>query len=124
MGKKNYGLIQFIVGLVMLVVGFYLFSDKVVVTTGFGFAFGRYNIRGGLVIVPLIAGIVWWFVNPRSVWAKIVTVLGLVLIIASVVVNTRFYFHDSLYNYIIMFVLMAGGAGLLIKVLFGKPNDK
>ena len=123
MEKKNYDLIQFIVGLAMLVVGFYLFANKVVVSTGFGFFVGGASINGGLVVIPMLIGVVWWFINPKAVWAKILTGLGLVLIVASVVVNTRFYFHDSLYNYIIMLVLIVGGAGLLIKVLFKKPKD-
>ncbi len=124
MGKKNYDLIQFIIGLAMLVAGFYLFSAKVVVTTGFGFVFSGHNISGGLVVVPMLAGVLWWFISPKSVWAKIVTGLGAVIIVASVVVNTRFYFHESLYNYIIMLVLMVGGAGLLIKVLLKRPKEK
>lgn len=120
MEKKNHDLLYFIIGIVMLGVGIYLFSSKVIVTTGFGFMVGGGKINGGLVVVPMIVGIVWWFINPKSVMAKIITGLGLVLIVASVVVNTRFIFHDNLYNYIIMLVLMCGGAGLILRVLFKK----
>lgn len=122
MEKKNHDLLYFLIGIIMLGVGIYLFSSKVVVSTGFGFMFGSSRINGGLVVVPLIVGIVWWFINPKSIVAKIITALGGVMIVASVIMNTRFFFYDNLYNYIIMLVLMCGGAGLILRVLFRKRD--
>lgn len=121
--KKNYDLLTFLAGLVMLVAGFFIFSSKVTVTTGFGFFVGGYHVNGGLVVIPMLIGIVWWFINPKSIPAKIITFLGLILIVLSVIMNTRFYFHESLFNYILMLVLMVGGMALVLKVLFKSKKE-
>lgn len=118
MKKKKSGLLTFIIGIVMLAVGFYIFSSKVVVTTGFGFSFGSVNINGGVVVIPMLAGVFWWFITPKKVMPKILTGIGAALIVVSVIMNTRFYFHDNLFSYILMLVMMVGGAGLVLRVLF------
>ena len=123
MKKNKNSLLMFFIGLAMLVVGFYIFSSRVVVTTGFGFHFGSIDINGGIVVIPMLAGIFWWFITPKNIVPKIVTALGAVLIVVSVIINTRFYFHDNLFSYILMLVMMAGGAGLILKVLFGGDKE-
>lgn len=124
MKKKKSGLLTFIIGIVMLVVGFYIFSSKVVVTTGFGFNFGSVNINGGVVVIPMLAGVFWWFITPKKVMPKILTGIGAALIVVSVIMNTRFYFHDNLFSYILMLVMMVGGAGLVLRVLFNGDKDE
>jgi hypothetical protein len=45
------------------------------------------------------------------------------VILASVIMSTRFIFERrSLYEYLIMLVLIFGGAALCMKVLFAKPK--
>ena len=125
MKKAKADLLTFIIGIVMLAVGFYIFSAKVTVTTGFGFHFGRVNINGGVVVVPMLAGVFWWFITPKKIAPKILTGIGAAIIVASVVMNTRFYFTDNLFNYILMLVMMVGGAALVLRVLFrGDKDDK
>lgn len=121
--KKGNPLMQFMIGLIMLVAGGYWFMTSVTVTTGFyGLTFGDFRINGGLVVVPFIAGIIWIFISD-SIGGKILTVLGLVAIIASVIMSTHFVFERrTLYEYLIMLVLIFGGAGLCMKVLFAKPK--
>lgn len=123
MKKAKSDLLMFIIGLAMLAVGFYIFSAKVTVTTGFGFHFGRVNINGGVVVVPMLAGVFWWFITPKKIAPKILTGIGAALIVASVVMNTRFYFTDNLFNYILMLVMMVGGAGLVLRALFHGDKD-
>ena len=50
-------LMQFVAGIIMLVVGLYIFSQKVIVFSGF-FSFGGGRFSSGLIVVPLIIGIV------------------------------------------------------------------
>lgn len=110
----------------MLVAGGYWFLTSVTVTTGFyGLTLGSFRINGGLVVVPFIAGIMWLFLNFDSIGAKILTGLGLVIILASVIMSTRFIFQSrSLYEYLIMLVLIFGGAALCGQVLFAKPKNE
>lgn len=125
MKKEGNELVQFLIGIVMLAVGLYWFSSSVMVTTGFyDITFGSYRTGGGLVVVPLIIGICWVFANPRSIGAKIVVVLGVIIILASIIAGTKFIFYRrNLYEYIIMLIFIFGGASMTLKVLLSKPKD-
>jgi hypothetical protein len=67
---------------------------------------------------------VWWFISPKSIPAKILTGLGFIFIVVSVIMSTRLVMKNlDLYEYILILVLMAGGAGLVLKTLFGNNKD-
>lgn len=123
MKKGRNSLTSFLVGIIMLGAGLYWLMSSVTVTTGFySFRIGPIN-AGGLVVVPFIVGICWIFTNPDSFAAKIVAVLGIVIILASIIAETRFIFQSrSLYEYIIMLVFIFGGGALTLRVLFSKKE--
>lgn len=111
-------LMQFVAGIIMLVVGLYIFSQKVIVFSGF-FSFGVGRFSSGLIVVPLIIGIVWMFVSGANFASKVFTVLAAIIIIASVVMTTNIHLSAmTLYDWILILVLIFGGAGLVGKVLF------
>ena len=117
---KNSAL-MFFIGLVMLVAGLFWLTNIVEVSTSWfnSWRVGGIPIAGGLTLVPLILGIVWLFFNPKSIWPKIVTVLGGVILVASIIMSLNFYVHrTSLFVFIIIFVMIAGGSGLLLRTLF------
>lgn len=127
MKKEGNLLLQFIIGLALLVAGLYWFLTSVTVTTGFGrFSIGRMDIGAGLVVVPFLVGIIMLFFNFDSILAKIVTGLGLLVIIASVIGNTDFKIRQmSLYAYLVMLVMIFGGTALVLKVLLKPlPGEK
>lgn len=111
-----------IIGAILLAIGLFILSRKIMVTSGF---FG-YNLLGfhmgfGLVILPLIFGIIWMFYNPKSIWAKILSILGAIFIIVSVIMNTGIHLMAmSLYDYIIIVGMIAAGIGLLFRYYFKK----
>lgn len=110
-------LMQFVAGIIMLVVGLYIFSQKVIVFSGFFSLGGRFS--SGLIVVPLIIGIVWMFVSGANFASKVFTALAAIIIIASVVMTTNIHLSAmSLYDWILILVLIFGGAGLVGKVLF------
>lgn len=117
---------QFLIGLAMLVSGGYWFMSSVSVSTGFySLHIGGMRLGGGLVVVPFIAGIVWFCVNTDSFGAKLLIGAGLLVIAASVIAGTQFRFRNTdLYNYLIMLILMFGGAALILKVLCYNPDKK
>lgn len=125
MKKEKNDLVIFLVGIIMLAAGLYWFTSSVTVTSGFySWRLGGISL-GGLVVIPFIVGICWLFTNSDSMGAKIVTVLGIVVILASVIAETRFIFRNrNLYEYLIMLVFICGGAALTVKVLFAKPKDQ
>lgn len=124
MKKRRSPLAQFIIGMVMLAAGLHWFMSNVIVSTYFGLRIGGFRFGAGLVVVPFIAGIIWLFLNVDSVGAKLLTVLGIVIILASIISNIHFVFRStSLYVYLIMLVFIFGGAALVGQVLFRWPKD-
>lgn len=123
MKKEGNILVVFLVGLVMLAAGLYWFTTSVTVTAGFyNLRFGGSSI-GGMVVVPFIVGVCWMFAQPDSIVPKIILVLGLVIIIASIIAGTHFVFQNrNLYEYLVMIIMICGGATLTLKVLLSKPK--
>lgn len=122
-------LMQFLAGIGMLAIGLFVFFQKVVVTSsffGFGYTVGGLNVTSGMVIIPLIIGIVWMFVNFDSLGAKLLTAAGILFIIFSVIMSTRIMLTTmTLFEWIIILVLIFGGLGLVAKVLFaGKGSGR
>ena len=125
MKRRRNPLGQFVIGMVMLAAGLYWFMSNVTVSTYFGFHIWGYRLGVGLVVVPFIAGIIWLFLNVDSMGAKILTVVGVVIILAAVISNIRFIFRStSLYVYLVMLILIFGGAALVGQVLFRWPKDE
>ena len=90
MKKARNELLQFLGGLAMLIGGLFLFSQKVMVSSGFGMGFllGGVRVASGLLIIPLIIGIVWLFASGGSMGSKIMIGVGVLIIIAGVVLET------------------------------------
>lgn len=113
-------LLQFLAGVVMLTVGLFIFSQKVIVSSSFmsGFSLGGMRMTSGLIIVPLIAGVVWMFVSGASFPSKIMTALGALLIVVGIIASTSIHLTAmTLYEWVLILILIFGGAGLLVKVL-------
>lgn len=125
--KEKNPLLVFIIGVILLGGGLYWLFNSVVVesTWGYGFHFGSMNMPSGLVIVPLIAGVFWWVMKPDSFLAKVLTILGVVIIVASIIASVQFHFmQKSLYEYVIMIICIVAGAALLARVLFMGDGKK
>ena len=108
-------LLQFVGGVIMLVVGLYILSQKVMVSSSYGFFSlwgGRFS--SGLIMVPLIIGVVWMFASGGSFVSKVFTVLSVILIIAAIVASTRIWLVTiTMYEWVLILVLIFGGAGLV-----------
>jgi uncharacterized protein len=110
------GLGEFFIGLVMAVAGGYLILNQVIVTSGF-WAFWGYNAFG-LTLVPLLGGIGWLFFDGRSTFGWLLVVLGATIILVGIIANLNIYFRPtSLFNTLIMLVLLIGGLGLVARAL-------
>ena len=128
-GNEKNPLMEFLAGVGMLVIGLFVFFQKVVVTSsffGFGYTMGGLSISSGVVIIPLIIGIVWMFVNVDSFGAKLLTAAGVLFIIFSVIMSTRIMLTTmTLFEWIVILVLIFGGLGLVARVLFaGKRTGR
>jgi hypothetical protein len=115
-GGTSGGIGQFFIGLAMAVSGGYLLTNQVTVASGFWAWFGPHSF--GLSLLPLIVGIGILFFDGKSVLGWILSGAGTLFIFLGVLVNLRVYFEPtSLFNTVIMIVLLAGGLGLVARSL-------
>lgn len=100
----------------MAVAGAYLLTTQVTVTSSFWNWGGRNAF--GLSLVPLVIGIGLLFFNGRSIAGWLLTIAGAVIIFAGILTHLDIYFQPtSLFNTILMLVLLAGGVGLVARSL-------
>lgn len=121
----NNDIISFFVGLAMLCVGGYFFMANVEVISNNIFAINLFGSRmTGVIFIPLIASIIFLFFKYCFV-SKLCCCLSLLLIIANVIANLRVVWNaTSLFATVVIFVLLFGGLGLVLKTLFANPNGK
>ena len=115
-GGTSGGLGTFLFGFVMAVAGGYLFFDRVTVT---GTSWRLWGASGfGLSLIPLLFGVFLLFVNGRSVLGWLLTVAGIVIIFAGVLTHLDIFFRPtSLFQTILMLVLLVGGLALIARSL-------
>ena len=119
-GKNE--LLQVFLGIILLGLGLFLLSKRVMVSSSwYIWRIGSFDLSSGLVTVPLIIGIIWYFCNPKSIVPKIIITLGVIFIVVTIIMSIRIYFvTTSMYEYILIVGMAAAGAGLLLKTLFKK----
>lgn len=126
MKKPGNELLQFLAGLAMLVVGLYIFSQKVMVSSSFfggGMWLGGFRMSGGIIMIPFIIGIIWMFASGGSFASKVFSGLGVLLIIVSIILSTNISLvYISLFEWIVILVLIFGGAGILARILLAVPR--
>jgi len=106
----------FFIGAIMAAAGGYLILNQVTVTTSF-WRFGQYG-GFGLTMLPLLIGVAFLFYNGKSVIGWLLTVAGAGIILASILMNMDIYFRQTtLFNTIVMLVLLFGGLGLVARSL-------
>jgi hypothetical protein len=115
-GGTEGGVGVFLAGLAMAVAGAYLITSRVTVHGGGWHMFGSDSF--GLSLLPLLIGIGILFFNGKSVIGWLLTFAGVVIIFAGILLNLDIYFQStSLFNTIIMLVLLFGGVGLVARSL-------
>ncbi len=115
-GGTRGGVGEFLLGVGMAVAGAYLLTQRVTVTSGYWTLWG-YNAFG-LSLLPLLFGIGLLFFDGRSKAGWVLLSLGAIFIVTGVLLNLHVYFQPtSLFNTIVMLVLLAGGIGLVARSL-------
>jgi hypothetical protein len=110
------GLGEFLIGFVMICVGAYLLTNQVMVAGSY-WNFGGANTFG-ITLIPMLLGIGLLFWNGRSVIGWLLTAGGALFIFAGVLANIHIYFRPtSLFNTVIMLVLVVGGLGLIARAM-------
>ena len=119
-------LLLLLLGILMCGSGLFLFSKHIMVSaprfgnmySSWGI-FGSRGIPGGMVVIPLFIGIVVWVIFPRSFAGKLISMLGTLFIILGVISSVELnYQKTSLFEFILMLILIFGGGALALRILF------
>lgn len=125
--KQNSGgneLLQLFLGIILLGAGLFMLSKRVMVhSSWYVWRIGGFDLSSGIITLPLIIGIIWYFFNSKSIIPKIIIILSVIFIILTIIMSVRINFiTTSLFDYILIFGMTAAGSGLLLKTLFKKRN--
>lgn len=117
-------LMHFFIGIILLGAGLFMLSKRVMVYSGwYIWHLGGFDLASGTITIPLIIGIIWYFMNPKSIVSKIIIVLSVIFIILSIIMSVRINFTaTSMFDYILIFGMVAAGSGLLIRTLLKKRS--
>ena len=115
-GGTEGGIGMFLIGFAMAVAGGYLLTNQVTVTGGF-WHIGGYSAFG-LTLLPFVIGIAFLFFDGKSAVGWVLTIAGAVILFAGIIANLEIYFRStSLFNTLVMLVLLLGGIGLVARSL-------
>lgn len=110
------GVGQFLLGFALAVAGGWLLMNQVMVSSGTWMFFG-YDAFG-MSLIPFIIGVGMLFFNGRSVIGWLLLTASLVIVLAGIVANLHIYFRPtSLFNTLLILVLLFGGIGLIARSL-------
>lgn len=117
----------FFVGIVVFAIGMFMMLNNINVQTSHGIGYGYQGLFGGwkppfgVLIIPLLVGIIILVATEKELLGTLFVCIGLLIIIVGVLVSIVFTFKiTSAYYMMIMFGFMAVGTGMVIKGLFGK----
>lgn len=128
MGKNT--LTRFFAGLALMIVGLFILFNRVHVgPAGWGgwgrFSIGGFSFPSGLVIIPFIIGVIWMFGSGGNLVSKIFTAFSVLIILAAIIMNTTFWLdHMTMFDWMLILVMVFGGGGIVASVLFGENKDK
>ena len=123
-GGTNGGSPNFFIGLAMIIAGFYLLMNSIVITPpafGFGramFNIGQVPVTSGMVVVPFIFGVGMVFYNRRNWLGWLLAGGAIVALMAGAIASIQFRFARlSAFDLLVIFVLLFGGLGLFLSSL-------
>lgn len=117
-------LLHFFLGVILLGAGLFMLSKRIMVhSSWYIWRIGSFDLSSGTVTLPLIIGIIWYFFDSKSIIPKMIITLSVIFIVLTIIMSVRINFvATSMFDYIIMFGMVAAGSGLLLKTLFKKRD--
>ena len=115
-------ILTFFVGIIVFLIGVYLIFQNTVISTGFSLTgMLGFTPNFGIVLLPLLIGIIVLFFNHHSILGWFLIILGILIILMGILMGLRIRFMAvTLFEGIIMFGMTAAGIGVTLKGLFGK----
>jgi uncharacterized protein len=129
-GGTKGGFGNFFSGLGMLVVGFYLLLNKIVLTSTLGMGSSLYSFRNvantsynvsvtsGMIFIPMIFGIMMVFYNAKSIWGWLLFGLSAAAMIFGVIASVQLRIQSmTAFDAVTIFILAFGGLALFLRSL-------
>lgn len=122
-GGTQGGTGQFLIAVIMMIGGGYLLLENIIVTPIFGFGMvtftvGGFGVTTGMVLIPFMFGIGMIFYNARNWIGWLLAGGALVAMIFGVISNITLQFtRMSVFDLIVILVLLVGGLGLFLRSL-------
>ncbi len=121
--KDRYALRDFFIGLLMFAGGLFMVLQNIIVRTSWGsgyfYRIGGWNVPNGMVMLPLLIGIVMLFMLDKKFFGWLVTVLGIIFILLTIIMSVNISWKtSSAYVFVLMFGLVAAGGGLMLRGMF------
>jgi len=126
-GGSQGGEWQFLIGIVMMIAGFYLLFNSIAIESRFGLGMRLYGVGGlgitsGMLMIPFIAGVVFIFYNAKNPIGWLLSIGSLIAMIVGVLANSQFSFRSmSAFDLMVILILAFGGLGLFLRSLRHSP---
>jgi hypothetical protein len=121
-GGSPGGLGHFLLGFIMVCIGGYLLVNQVTVVGSYWNFYGENSF--GISLLPMLFGIGLLFWRGRSTIGWILTIAGALFIFAGILANLHIFFRPlSLFNTIVMLVLLVGGLGFIARGVLPHRNQ-
>ena len=115
-GGTSGGTGQFVLGLVLLVIGLYLFLSRVIVVSNLWQLFGINAF--GVALIPLVIGIALLFYNAKSIAGWVLGAGSFLMILVGIITNLSFFFMPTnLLVTLLMLAMIGAGIGLMMRGL-------
>ncbi|MCD7892834.1 MAG: hypothetical protein LUG60_03945 [Erysipelotrichaceae bacterium] len=116
--RKEHAPRDLLLGIILFCIGVYIIFKNTYVRTFWGFYLGGHRVSSGLIFLPLLIGIVWKVIKPKSFIPYILIVISVIGILLSILMNITIWFTStSLIDFVLMFGTVSVGLGLIIKAL-------
>jgi hypothetical protein len=113
-GGTSGGLLEFFIGLGMMIVGGWLFFNNLVVTSNMSVLWGRGGTGAALLILLIGIGVLFFSAKAWIGW--IMVVLGMGAIVITIITNLVIYFQPaSFFSTLLMLGLIFGGLGMIAR---------
>jgi hypothetical protein len=118
-GGTKGGAGEFLVGVLLIAIGGYLFMDNVVVTSGWGeLRFGRFTTSFGVVLIPLLIGVGMLFFDGKSKLGWLLTIGSGAAIVVGIITKLEATWRPtSLLVSLLILGSIAAGIGLVARAL-------
>jgi hypothetical protein len=121
-GGTSGGLGHFLIGFAMACIGGYLLTSHVNVHSSYWNFYGANSF--GVTLIPMLFGIAIVFFKGKSPLGWLLIIGGALFILAGVIMNMQIYFTPtSLFQTIVMLVLLVGGLALIVRAIHPRRGD-